>query len=161
MKSALFLGVVMFLVALTTLLAYVMQNRLGESRIFFYGLVGATVLLPMFLIPLEERFHESMSSALGTSLYFIVSILSMSFLNIGRTIAFSLTTELPSPQWRDYFLANGSSLFTVGRGVGPILVGALARTQTTLLVLLSGCLVATTCVAYAYSHGKLEHAEHE
>merc|ERR1719401_3109196 len=102
-----------------------------------------------------------MSSTFGMALYLVLAILTMSSFNIGRTIAFSLTTELPSPQWRDYFLANGSSLFTVGRGVGPILVGALARTQTTLLVLLSGCLVATTCVAYAYSHGKLEHAEHE
>merc|ERR1712125_198149 len=118
----------MFIVALTTLLAYIMQRRLGESRIFCYGLVGATVLLPMFFIPLEERFSKSMSSTFGMSLYLILSILTMSSFNIGRTIAFSLTTELPSPQWRDYFLANGSSLFTVGRGVGPILVGAFART---------------------------------
>lgn len=162
MKSALFLGFVMFVVALTTLLAYVMQKSVGQSRIFVYGLAGAMVLLPLYFIPVTEMSQIFVSSESGMAVYLLISILTLSFLNVGRTIAFSLTTELPSPQWRDYFLANASSLFTMGRGFGPILVGALAEKQLSLvLIFLIGCFVMTLCVTGAYLRGKLEHDEHE
>jgi len=162
MKSALFLGFVMFVVALTTLLAYVMQKSVGQSRIFLYGLAGAMVLLPIYFIPVTEMSQSFISSESGIAMYLLISIFTLSFLNVGCTIAFSLTTELPSPQWRDYFLANASSLFTMGRGFGPILVGALAENQLSLvLIFLIGCFVMTLCVAGAYIGGKLEHDEHE
>jgi len=49
----------------------------------------------------------------------------------------------------------------MGRGVGPILVGAFAGSRVTLMVLLIGCLVAIICVTAAWYCGKLEHHEHE
>jgi hypothetical protein len=161
MDSALYLAGVMFIVAMTTLLAYKMQTRVGESRIFLYGLIGATLLLPIYFIPVSDLFHRAMKSTAGLVFYLIISILTLSFFNIGRTIAFSLTTELPSPQWRDYFLAHGSSLFTMGRGVGPILVGVFAKIQVVFVVVLVGCTLATVLVCWAYTQGKLEHNEHE
>ncbi|CAK0809611.1 unnamed protein product [Prorocentrum cordatum] len=55
-------------------------------------------------------YQDSMTSSLGKGIYFVVSILALSSLNLGRTIAFSLITELPSPHWRNYFLVCGSEL---------------------------------------------------
>jgi MFS family permease len=161
MKSALFLGVVMFVVALTTIPAYMMQKRVGESRIFFYGLTAAMLLLPAFFVPVSEDLHDFLNSALGVFFYTLISVVTLSLFNIGRAIAFSLTTELPSPHWRDYFLANASSLFTMGRGAGPIVVGALTEKYNTLFVLIVGCIVAVICVAVPYTRGDLEHSEHE
>jgi hypothetical protein len=161
MKSALFLGTIMFIVALTTLLAYIMQKRVGKSRSFLFGLMGATLLLPAYYIPIGSLFEKTINSHLGMALYLIISTIMLSFFNIGRTIAFSLTTELPSPHWRDYFLGHGSSLFTMGRGVGPILVGAFANREVVLVTLLLGCVFATITVSWAYFCKKLEHGEHE
>eukprot|EP00931_Biecheleriopsis_adriatica_P037703 TRINITY_DN21628_c0_g1_i1.p1 TRINITY_DN21628_c0_g1~~TRINITY_DN21628_c0_g1_i1.p1 ORF type:complete len:588 (-),score=85.15 TRINITY_DN21628_c0_g1_i1:104-1867(-) len=161
MSSALFLGAIMLIVALTTLLAYVLQKRLGMARMFLCGLVGATLLLPFYYIPVSNRLQREMGSALGMAVYLLVSILALSSLNLGRTMAFSLTTALPTPQWRGYFLSVGSQIFTMGRGAGPILVGVLDDRRTTVSVLEVGCLVATIVVAWAFYAKRLECKEHE
>jgi hypothetical protein len=163
MNSALFLGSIMLVVSMTTLLAYVLEQRVGESRLFFYGLLGATLFLPFYYLPVSQVF-ATLNWWFGLILYLSVSILMLSFFNIGRTIAFSLTTELPTPQWRDYFLGHGSSLFTMGRGVGPILAGGLSDDRggwITVTVLVVGCVIAAMMVAWAYFSGRLEHNEHE
>lgn len=161
MTSAMFLGVTMFLVALTTLLSWRLEKKAGEGWTFVSGLLGASLLLPFYYIPISLGYQESMTSTLGKGVYFLVSILALSSLNLGRTIAFSLITELPSPHWRNYFLVRGSELFTVGRGVGPILAGCIADRHIIVSVLIGVCAAATAWVGAAFARGMLEHEEHE
>ncbi|CAK0848402.1 unnamed protein product, partial [Prorocentrum cordatum] len=104
---------------------------------------------------LRQFKHET--PRLGMCIYFVVSILALSSLNTGRTIAFSLITELPSPHWRNYFLSFGSEVFTMGRGVGPILAGCIADRR----VLIGVCAVSAWWVGHAWARGALEHEEHE
>lgn len=164
MKSATYLGGVMLFVSLTTLLAYPVSKdkRLGKGRTLAIGLVAATLLLPFFYIPVSLRFHDRMGTSAGMAVYLTVSIVALSLLNIARTISFTLLTELPSPMWRDYFLSTGSQIFTMGRGIGPILAGALAsRNSTTIttMVALSCCAAVAVCVAQAY--GRFWHQIYE
>lgn len=133
MKSACFLGGIMLLVSLTTLLAYPLTKWLGEGNAFVIGLCLATTLVPFFYFPVSvsvHHVHEKMDTSTGMGIYLAVSILALSSLNLGRTIAFTLATELPSPQWRDFFLSTGSQIFTMGRGIGPVVAGALASSAS-------------------------------
>jgi len=164
MKSATYLGGVMLFVALTTLLAYPVakDKRLGKGRTLAIGLVAATLLLPFFYIPVSLRFHDRMGTDAGMAVYLTVSIIALSLLNIARTISFTLLTELPSPMWRDHFLATGSQIFTMGRGIGPILAGALAsRNAVTITVMVVMCCVAAVAVVLAQAYGKFWHQIYE
>merc|ERR1712151_1480727 len=127
MRSALFLGGTMLAVASTTLVSYKLANILGEGRLLVFGALCAAILMPFYYIPTSDspRFQMKMGTNLGMGIYLAISILALASLNLARTIAFSLTTELPSPHWRSYFLSIGSQIFTVGRGVGPIVVGVV------------------------------------
>jgi len=161
MMSSLYLGVIMLIVALTTLMAYRLERRLGERRIFVGGLIAATLLIPFYYIPIALPGFDQMVTNMGMAIYLVVSILALSALNLGLTMAFSLTTELPSPHWKNYFLCVGSEIFTVGRGVGPILVGACDNQALVVTILFASCALATLAVARAAAHGHLHHDEHE
>mmetsp|Transcript_16398 Transcript_16398/g.47478 ORF Transcript_16398/g.47478 Transcript_16398/m.47478 type:complete len:570 (-) Transcript_16398:112-1821(-) len=161
MTSALYLGVIMLVVAATTLLSYKLVQLVGESRAFVGGLVIAAMLIPFYYIPVSLNFQDEMSSIVGMVLYLIVSILALSALNLGRTIAFTLTTELPTPHWRNYFLSLGSEIFTVGRGFGPILAGAIDDKQRIITALLVGCAIAAMAVAVAHTRRAFDHEGHE
>jgi len=95
------------------------------------------------------------------AVYLMVSILALSALNLGRTIAFSLTTELPTPHWRNYFLCLGSEIFTLGRGVGPILAGAIDDKQRIISALLIACALAAIVVSAAHARSAFDHEGHE
>jgi len=162
MKSASYLAGVMFFVALTTLLAYPFAKWQGQGRTLVMGMVVATSAIPFFYLPVSGRFHDKMGTTSGMVIYLFVSIIALSFLNISRTISFTLMTELPSPQWRDHFLSSSSQLFTVGRGIGPVLAGALAtQRNVTISVLLAVCAVAAIAVCIANFTKKFAHEEHE
>lgn len=161
MESSLFLGAVMLIVALTTLLSQGLEKRVGEGLIFFIGMVGATTLLPFYYIPVSVRFERRMGSDLGMLVYLLVSIVTLSLLNLGRTIAFTLTTELPSPHWRGHFLSTASQAFTMGRGVGPILAGVAASKVRTVTCLTIIAFMATVYLAFAWLTGRLDAKEHE
>jgi MFS family permease len=162
MRSATYLGGVMLVVALTTLLAYPVTRKLGEGATLSAAVVAATLLLPFFYIPTSTRFHDRMGTSAGMGVYLGVSILALSLLNIARTIAFTLLTELPSPMWRDYFLSTGSQIFTMGRGVGPVLAGALAsRNAVTITVMVALSAAAALAVCAAQYFRKFWHEVHE
>jgi hypothetical protein len=162
MTSATFLGGVMLLVALTTLLAYPVTRKVGEGKTLAATVAAATLLLPFFYIPTSTRFHDRMGTTAGMGVYLGVSILALSFLNIARTIAFTLLTELPSPMWRDYFLSTGSQIFTMGRGIGPVLAGALAsRNAVTISTMVILSAVAAVAVCAAQHFRKFWHEVHE
>jgi len=180
LQSACFLGGVMFVVSLTTLLAYPLTKCMargcaGEGRAFALSLLLATLLLPFFYIPLSVRYHGRMGTSAGMGVYLGVSILAFACLNIGRTIAFHYTTELPSPAWRDLFLSTASQLFTMGRGIGPVAAGMLATytstdagatghshySSSTVSLLVATCAVATAIVGAAYMRGQLVYGQHE
>jgi len=161
MSSALYLGGVMIFVALTTLLSYPLAKHVGEGRLLLYGLIGASLLLPFFYIPTSSSLKAGMGSLVGKAAYLVISILALSSLNLGRSAAFTLATELPSPHWRGHFLSIASQLFTMGRGVGPILAGAFGDGCSVVSVLLCACAVAAAGALGAFSAGRLEHKEHE
>jgi len=162
MKSSCYLGGVMLFVALTTFLAYPFTRWLGEGCTLVTSMIFATLMLPFFYIPVSLRYHDKMGSTWGMVIYLLVSIVALSLLNIGRTISFTLMTDLPSPQWRDHFLSTASQIFTMGRGIGPILAGALiADNSTTITVLVSLSACAALAVLVAHSWNMLLHNEHE
>ena len=162
MQSSLFLGGIMLVVALTTLLSYILKRSLSEGILLLGSFALASFLVTFYYIPVTSTYHDRMVTTAGMVGYSITSILILSALNLGRTIAFTLITKLPTPMWRGFFLGTSAKCFNMGRGIGPVLAGALKEKDTLVTVLYTACIISTLCLSLALYKGRLElQEEHE
>lgn len=162
MQSSLYLGGIMLVVALTTLLSYILERSFNEGSLMLGAFAGASILVTFYYIPVTSTYHDRMVTTAGMVGYSVTSILVLSALNLGRTIAFTLITKLPSPMWRSIFLGMSAKCFNMGRGIGPVLAGALKEKDTLVTVLYTACILSTLCVSLSLYKGKLElKEEHE
>lgn len=162
MQSSLYLGGIMLVVALTTLLSYILERSINEGILMLGAFAVASFLVTFYYIPVTSTYHDRMVTTAGMVGYSVTSILVLSALNLGRTIAFTLITKLPTPMWRDFFLATSAKIFNMGRGIGPVLAGALKEKDTLVTVLYTACIISTLCVSWSLHKGKLElKEEHE